>query len=165
METRLHSLRYVVKVYSLSLFFVDRQQPSALNLRTACKGKLKPLLESAPNTTSKGLGPRAVLKTLDFSTKSLHEINRWREESRIAAITGSCSRSLQSVSSGVRCYMAFAGAFMCLWNSVFLFNYNWLSFAAETRPDRKVFLPPKIEDLMAWSVFFRSEGTFSNYVG
>ena len=97
-----------------------RKVETSLNLRTACKGKLKPLLESAPNTTSKGLGPRAVLKTLDFSTKSLHEINRWREESRIAAITGSCSHSLQSVSSGVRCYIAFAGAFISMWNSVFL---------------------------------------------
>ena len=45
------------------------------------------------------------------------------------------------------------------------FHYDLPSFAAEARPDRKVFLPPKLEDLMAWSVLFRSEGTFSNYVG
>ncbi len=61
------------------------------------------------NTTSELKGPREALKSLDLNSKSKAEMAEWMEEARLDAILGSCMLSLQSVKSGVRCFLAFAG--------------------------------------------------------
>ena len=69
------------------------------------------------NVVSKGLGPRAALTHANLAARTGPEKEAWLEESRIDAIIGSCSLSLKSVRSGVRCYMAFAGSMcFCMWH-------------------------------------------------
>ena len=68
-----------------------------------------PLLKKTSDSTAKGLGPRAALDSLDMSSMSNKDRIGWLEQARVKAITGSCSLSMASVRSGVRCYMAFAG--------------------------------------------------------
>ena len=69
------------------------------------------------NVVSKGRGPRAALTHANLAARTGPEKVTWLEESRIDAIIGSCSLSLKSVRSGVRCYMAFAGSMcFCMWH-------------------------------------------------
>ena len=37
-------------------------------------------------------------------------------------------------------------------------------FLGALRPHTDTFLPPALEDLLAWSTLFRSRGTFGNYM-
>eukprot|EP00973_Karenia_brevis_P096124 12430726-Karenia_brevis.AAC.1 len=62
----------------------------------------------------------------------------------MSAILGSCPRSLPSVRSGLKCYMAFVDA----------------CFKKGTR-----YFPPQVEVLAAWATLFRCAGTYSNYLG
>ena len=68
-----------------------------------------PLLKVTSDSTSKGRGPRAALDSLELPSMSVQQRQAWIEEARVKAILGSCSRSMASVRSGVRCYLAFAG--------------------------------------------------------
>ena len=61
------------------------------------------------NTASAGFGPRAALENLKRSGKPIGGMRTWVEEARLAAILGSCSLSLPSLRSGLRCYVAFVG--------------------------------------------------------
>ena len=36
---------------------------------------------------------------------------------------------------------------------------------SQARPNAKYVLPPMLDDLLAWSIMFRSDGTLSNYLG
>ena len=62
----------------------------------------------------------------------------------MAAILGSCPRSLDKVASGIRC---------------------WLDFHENVYGDELRAFPPTIEALLAWSCTFRCSGTFQNYLG
>jgi len=67
----------------------------------------------------------------------------WFAHARMAAVLGSCPKSLDSFRSGLRCYMNFAvKSFGCVSDG----------------------FPPSVEGILAWSNFFRCVGTFTNYV-
>ena len=68
------------------------------------------------------------------------DTERWLQDSRIAAIAGSCPRSHASLRSSVRAYCMFA-----------------------LRVNRPA-LPPTIDMFLSWSLLFRCKGTFQNYV-
>jgi hypothetical protein len=108
-------------------------------------------------------GPRHALKVSGLSQLSPAQKQTWLEESRVEAILGSCRRSLRSVRSGVTCYISFAST-LC-WHLVMsrLFASSFMGGAIQ--PHGMQCLPPKIETLLSWSMLFRSEGTFSNYIG
>ena len=115
------------------------------------------------NVVSKGLGPRAALTHANLAARTGPEKVTWLEESRIDAIIGSCSLSLKSVRSGVRCYMAFAGKHVFL--HVALGLLCMYCFPADVKNVGSRMLPPALDMLLSWSTLFRSEGTFSNYMG
>ena len=65
----------------------------------------RPLREQHPPVA----GPRAALLDLRAINQDPESWARWAEEARLRAILGTCQRSLPSVLSGVRCYIAFKG--------------------------------------------------------
>ena len=102
-----------------------------------------------PNTQSRVAsvgGPRRTMQSLDLCNMDPTEKAEWAADARVKAILGSCSKTLPSVRSGILCYIAFAD---------------------ELAAPRKVkqYFPPSVETLVAWSLMFRCEGTWSNYVG
>ena len=66
--------------------------------------------ERAHNDGAKGAGPRAALSKAHLEVKTANELTEWVESARLDAVLGSCARSLPSLRSGIRCYIAFAGA-------------------------------------------------------
>ena len=68
----------------------------------------------------------------------------WVDNARNLAILGSCPKSLPSVRSGLRC---------------------WFNFAKEALGREGSELPPSLDGLLAWSMTFRCDRTFSNYLG
>ena len=97
-------------------------------------------LSMSVNTDASGMGPMAVIKRLNGSALSDTERAVWFKSARTAAISGSCPKSHKSAMSGLPCYVAFGEAV-------------------------GAGLPPTTDDLLAWSLLFRSSGTFMNYVG
>ena len=67
------------------------------------------MVEREHNNTSRGSGPRTALSKVNLSIKNDAEVAMWVESARMDAVIGSCARSLPSLRSGVRCYIAFAG--------------------------------------------------------
>jgi hypothetical protein len=65
----------------------------------------RPLREQHPPVA----GPRAALLDLRAINQDPESWALWAEEARLRAILGTCQRSLPSVLSGVRCYIAFKG--------------------------------------------------------
>ena len=65
-------------------------------------------------TIAEGCGPRAALKKLDLASKPPEEVGGWMERARMNAILGSCPGSIESVKSGIRCYLAFVSEGMCV---------------------------------------------------
>ena len=63
----------------------------------------------AHNADAKDAGPRKALSRLVFEAKDDNEIMDWVQSARLDAITGSASRSLPSLRSGIRCYITFVG--------------------------------------------------------
>ena len=88
-------------------------------------------------------GPRHAIKLAQEALLDQSPAE-WAEKARITALLGSCPRSHKSFISGYRCWMGFAGRVLNLKGSE---------------------LPPTLEGVLAWSVLFRSPGTFQNYVG
>ena len=88
--------------------------------------------------------PAQALKWLNSSLATDWERLVWLESARIEAILGSCPKSLPSVVAGIRA---------------------WLSFAAEILRAGGQAFPPTLSGLLAWSLLFRSEHTFANYLG
>ena len=89
----------------------------------------------------------------------------WLEEARLEAILGGCKKSVKSLLSGVRCYIAFIGV-ACFVARV---SHVHLALLTDER-DKKLradvsprYFPPKLDDLLAWSTLFRCKGTFENY--
>ena len=72
---------------------------------------------------------------------------QWRHEARVAAVLGSCPRSVASLKSGFR---------------------NWVKYICYTYPEEEScqrVLPPLLSDVVAWSCTFRCFATYSNYLG
>ena len=93
---------------------------------------------------SQGCEPRLALAKLDLKAMSDEDRSKLLKGARADAILGSCARSLKFVQSGLRCYEGFMN---------------------QARPYAKYVLPPVLDDLLAWSIMFRSDGTLSNYLG
>ena len=55
------------------------------------------------------VGPRLAMRTMKETLVDRETTKIWKEKARAQAILGSCSRSIESVKSGARCYMAFVG--------------------------------------------------------
>ena len=53
-------------------------------------------------------GPRASIAASRFDRMSKHEKVIWAQNARIQSVLGACARTLPSVRSGLRCYLAFA---------------------------------------------------------
>ena len=104
----------------------------------------KALLDRAHNNFSKGVGPRKALQKLHNADLNAEQKSKWMETARLDAILGSCCRSMPSVKSGIRMYLAFID---------------------ETYEGPKRYFPPQLEWLLAWSTLFRSQGTLANYMG
>ena len=94
--------------------------------------------------TGTASGPQASIERLAGELRSEADSVRWLEQARAEAIVGGCRGSLRSVQSGIRCYLNFAEHIL-------------------KRPGAK--LPPKVDDILSWSLMFRCSGTFSNYLG
>ena len=91
-----------------------------------------------------GSGPRKAINSLSKSLTTDAARVAWLERARVAALTDSCSASMPSVQSGLRC---------------------WEAFASKVLGKPRGSLPPSLNELMAWSVMFRCAQTFSNYLG
>ena len=91
-------------------------------------------------------GPRRTLHSLDLCNIDPTEKAEWVADARVKAILGSCSKTLPSVRSGILCYIAFAD-----------------ELAAPGKVQN--YFPPRVDTLVAWSLMFRCEGTWSNYLG
>ncbi len=59
--------------------------------------------------TAAGLGPRSALRKFELGQLSLDDRLAWVEKARLQAILGSCRLSIESLKSGVRCYVGFVG--------------------------------------------------------
>lgn len=90
-----------------------------------------------------GIGPLAAVKQLRLQDRTAEERQAWVESARLDAILGVCSRTIPSLKSGIRCYIAFVDSL---------------------GGRRDAYFPPKLDDLLAWSTLFRSEGTLANYL-
>ena len=89
-------------------------------------------------------GPMQSIKQVHAGLGNEAARSQWLADARMEAILGSCSASLKSVKSGIRCYLAFAEKFLL-------------------KSGKK--LPPTVDELLAYSTHFRCKGTFSNYLG
>ena len=106
------------------------------------------------------LGPGGAAKRLSFEDNGQRLV--WAEEARLQAILGGCKRSLASVRSGIRCYIAFIGV------PVVPYVYTLgcaccVSVADKAFPGTRRYFPPELDHLLAWSTMFQSTGTLSNY--
>ena len=90
-----------------------------------------------------GTGPLAMVKFVGTQLSDNSAREAWLSKARDCALAGSCPKSHPSVISGLRCYQRFA--------EIVLGHCN----------DE---LPPKIDELLAWSTLFRSSKTFGNYL-
>ncbi len=88
--------------------------------------------------------PSEALKRLKANMEGDGERLEWLARAKVEAILGSCPRSLKSVASGMRA---------------------WIAFADEVLGMRGREYPPSLSALLAWSLIFRSSATFSNYLG
>ena len=96
--------------------------------------------------TTNGEGPRKVLKRLGGQLQTNEEREAWRKKSRVAAILGSCPRSRPSVKSGCGSWL----------------EYVVTVHGADATEDMA--FPPKMNDLLGWSLLFRCPATFCNYL-
>ena len=83
-------------------------------------------------------GPRAAIKRTADCLANVDDRVAWVEKARTEAIIGGCLGSIDSVKSGIRCYLAFATDIL--------------------KKERR--LPPSVDDLLAWSIMFRCKDTF-----
>ena len=86
------------------------------------------------------VGPRKTIDKLHLQLPVQEERDRWLAHARVDATVGGCAASLESV----KCFQ---------------------SFAEKVLRKHAPLLPPTLDELLAWSVVFRCDETFSNYLG
>ena len=102
------------------------------------------LASAAGHGQEQVLGPRAATRALRAQLRSSAERSAWVREAWASAMLGSCPCSHASAKSGLRCWFAFARAVLGL--------------------SPECALPPSAEGLVSWSLTFRCQGTYCNYV-
>lgn len=117
------------------------------------------VMPKCSRTAIVGQGPKAANAHMRFDKMKPGEKLDWLEEARVMAILGSCSRTMPSLRSGVRCFLAFAG--LSPGEISFLVHIPYVVGHHEKGP----VLPPKLDILLAWSTLFRCTGTWKNYTG
>ena len=65
------------------------------------------------NVTVAAAGPMGTLKSLCLHNRGGGDRAAWAEEARLRALLGGVRLSMASLSSGLRCYIAFVGAVAC----------------------------------------------------
>lgn len=104
-------------------------------------------LSSASTTVLdvEGAGPLKALDRLQAAVPADAEgLQEWRQKARLAAILGSCPKSIASLRSGVR---------------------HWQRFINIAYGDSAAAFPPKLASVLEWSNTFRCLATFCNYLG
>ena len=119
--------------------------------------------ERAKVVVAQGVGPSVALKRTQLSSMSGFERDVWVQKARLEAILGSMSQSMASLRSGLRCYVAFIG--IHVWGHGVGLLVASLRVADACFPGTKAYFPPSLNTLLAWSVLFRSGGTWRNYLG
>ena len=106
-------------------------------------------LHTRPGTVLAIKGKK-LLAALDMLAERLDECPskraKWRDEARVAAVLGSCPRSTESHSSGVRHWL----------------RYIKVVYGAAEQEKRA--FPPHVQDILGWSNTFQCVGTFANYL-
>ena len=115
----------------------------------AAASPVRQLLDGAPADTQLVIaaptaGPQATLKAFCKAVPTAQARSDWLREAYSNALLGSCPRSVASVRSGIRCWLAFAREVLGL--------------------DQERALPPSVRGLVAWSMQFRCAGTYSSYL-
>jgi hypothetical protein len=134
-------------------------------VRDLSMGTVSGAMAARPQNRAGALsGPRAALRKTLLSNCSQEERAAWVEKARLDALLGGMSRSMTSLRSGLRCYIAFVGALGVgiARHSMFLRD---CALADACFPGTKKYFPPTLTALLAWSVLFRSGGTLRNYLG
>ena len=112
------------------------QAPIAARLEELLAYRPTPIVDASAQ------GPCLTIKSMEFP-KVASSRRVWFAHARMAAVLGSCPKSLESFRSGLRCYMKFAvKAYGCVADG----------------------FPPSVDGILAWSNIFRCVGTFTNYV-
>ena len=91
-----------------------------------------------------GLAPKAALKVLAEHLRADGNKRKWGADARVAAVLGSCPRTLGSMRSGLR---------------------NYLGYCEVALGSREAGFPPTIDVFLGWSHTHRCVGTFSNLCG
>ena len=83
-----------------------------------------------------GAGPKNAIECLKNELENGGEAPCvWEKRARLAAVLGSCPRSIDSLKSGVR---------------------HWIDFITVVKGSNRLAFPATIEDILAWSNMFRS---------
>ena len=109
------------------------------------------------------VGPRAAVAELDRINDSSEEWSIWIEEARLHALLGSCRASIASVKSGIRCYVAFAGALLLYLGALWCPSVCCADSSGLKNGGR--YFPPTVDALLAWSRCFGHSRTWQNYLG
>ena len=92
-----------------------------------------------------GAGPKLAIDRLKAEISSSNvSPGVWAKRARVAAVLGSCPRSISSLKSGVR---------------------HWIDFVTVLKGSDEQAFPATIDGVLAWSNLFRCLGTFKNYLG
>lgn len=79
----------------------------------AVQHQLKKAEQNTEALDTTGVGPAQAMKRIKFAS----DIERieWLERARVAAIVGTCPRTVSSVISGVKCWSSFARKYLKVW--------------------------------------------------
>ena len=119
------------------------------------------------NTLAAGGGPGQALQELQRKGLCARKMAAWVQSARMDAILGGLQQTtMASLRSGLRCYIAFVGGIIFLHVHMFtVLTMFSAGIIGTCFPGTTSFFPPSLTCLLAWSVTFRSKGTFANYLG
>ena len=107
----------------------------------------------------------SALKALDLGNMDENERREWLADARLNAILGCCKKTLASLHSGVRAYVAFACALLTDTFVSVLLSLSGCALLSSFDGTLRPYFPPKLDVLLAWSNLFRCDGTWQNYKG
>ena len=112
-------------------------------LKGATGKSIQEKLKASDTFDVTGSGPLAMGKFVGKQLTTSAAREAWMANARDSALAGSCPKSHPSVISGLRC---------------------WQRFAEKVLGHGTDDLPPKINELLAWSTLFRCSKTYRNYL-